>query len=218
MSAPLFLLVHLGMGDAILSNGLARELAKSQPIIFPCATPYLESIRFMFRDCDQIQVQPYANQDAACAACDQYQGNKLKLGFYADPDRPFCKEVHFDESFYVQAKLDPALKRRGFKVEYDPAIELPAPSEPFIFCHEVKVSVPGHRTLSPDFKINRNFFAYRKWMMEAQALHFKDSSFACWSDCSGIGYGRRWHHRYAKPMEDCKYITLAEDWNIIYNL
>ena len=65
MTGELLIRPHLGMGDAIISNGLVRQLAVNQRIAFPCKTHYAASVRFMFRDVPSVTVIPVADDSDA---------------------------------------------------------------------------------------------------------------------------------------------------------
>lgn len=59
---------HLGLGDAILCNGLVRHLAKSESILLPCYARNLPTVTHMFSDLDNVVVR-------------EVVGDSLPIGF-----------------------------------------------------------------------------------------------------------------------------------------
>lgn len=49
---------HLGLGDAIICNGLVRHLAKSEALVVPCYEHNLPTVRHMFSDMENVMVLP----------------------------------------------------------------------------------------------------------------------------------------------------------------
>lgn len=114
----LFLMLNLGLGDAIICNGLVRELAKDHDKIFiPSYMHNSRSIRFMFSDLPNVEIQEIVDADDIFNFQKQHEsvGNQvLKLGCYSD-SKPLEPET-FDQTFYRQAGIDFECRWESFKL------------------------------------------------------------------------------------------------------
>ena len=117
----IFVDLNLGLGDAILCNGLIRELAKAHdPVVLPCWTWNLPSVCHMFSDLSHVRVHPVEN--------DSLRGlphlTSLPIGGPVEGKT-------FDEAFYIRAGI-PFEKRweSFFLPSSDSAV--PPPINPYV--------------------------------------------------------------------------------------
>lgn len=99
--SPLYLDWNLGLGDAIICNGLVRTLYArdaDRKIILPCWGRNLPTVRHMFSDLFNVEVRRPANGDARPVDCREYE--VLSIGV----NNPRFGAIEpWDESFYVFA-------------------------------------------------------------------------------------------------------------------
>lgn len=208
-----FLYHHLGLGDHILCRELVRHLlAIHGSLGLFVKRPYLESVRFMYRDDpairffavrDDREVARFLRHwpDAAC----------IRIGF----DELDISRHSFAEDFYRQFGLDYAKRWEG-TVRRDPEREealyrrLVGHPGPYLFLHDDpgRGYVIDRRRVTPDLPIIRplpgltpNIFDYALVMERAAEIHCMDSSFRHVADTLGLSGPRLFLHLYAKGVD-----------------
>ena len=95
----IFLDWNLGLGDAIVCNGMVRELAKvHERILLPCYRHLEPSVRWMFSDLPSVEFLPVD----ADSVRDVEGWDTLCVGIHAVPQPP---SPYFDEGFYQLAGI-----------------------------------------------------------------------------------------------------------------
>lgn len=220
MSA-LFIRLHLGAGDAIISNALIRHFAsKYDAVHIPVRKQNEVSVRFMLRDLHAVKCWPVGNGSDADAEADEiykalnpYGTDFLGMGFYSG--KPFDVN-RWDSLFYEQAGLPRQLRWDGFHVERDPPREIAPPREPYLFFHEDKgrgIKLDRMRyfrrslkCVEADPRLTPNIFDWCTVIENSTELHLCDSAFACLADSlTELKANRLCVHKYARASVPPRY-------------
>lgn len=200
----LFVMLNLGLGDAILCNGLCRELSKDHDKIFlPCYAHNARSVRFMFSDLLNVQVQEIYDANDIFNLQRQHESvnNKiLRLGCYSESN-PLEPET-FDQTFYRQAGIDFECRWESFKL---PEILNPVKSEEGIafICEDKErgFNINHEMILStlPKFYPSKSdtIFDYVPLLYLAEEVHTIDTSFLHLIESIPVK-GSLFYHAYAR--------------------
>lgn len=219
-SRALFIRWHLGLGDALICNGLVRHFAKSRTVIVPAKHHNVPSATFMFRDDPNIQVLPVQDDKAAdeWAPWDAYV---LKLGMFGEN----FSFHEWDRVMYKQAGVPFDVRWTGFKVERHPSSEIQPPSGKFAFVHDdhgrgmdiTDAELPELPLIYAEKQ--PTIFSYCRVIEEAEEIHVVDSAFLSLVESIPTKAKRLVLHRYARPnSKENGYAgppTLRKDWKII---
>lgn len=202
----IYLLWHLGLGDAIICNGMVRHLVKESAKIFlPCKNHNLDSVRFMFRDEPKVEVMPVANDDHARDIARVMRPpvfQTIRLGLFSG--EPVDMKA-WDAQFYRQAGVPLSARWELFRVDRDPAIEFQHPGIKFALVHEdLKRNVLlKPEALPQDMRVIKTenkgpIFRWINLIERATELHFMESTFAILADMYNIPGQHRVLHTYAR--------------------
>lgn len=200
MSKPsvLYLYHHLGLGDHIISNAIVRSFStKYDFIVLFCKVHNIESVKFMFRDIQNILIIPVTSDKEASRIhkiIEQTDMNILKIGF-ENIDR---QNVYFDRSFYQQVHIDFEERWNNFKLERDTFRELKlfnmfnVTEGEYIFLHDDKkrsfiidrshIKYNQLKIVEPEIGLTPNIFDYCYLLQNAKEIHCIDSSFRLIAD------------------------------------
>src|SRR5688500_2660446 len=111
----LLIYVNMGLGDAIIVNGLVRKLAADRDVMFLSKTHNFPSIKWMFIDHDNIVVIDVGDDDGAERFIAKHGADVevLRLGCTGANFR----SQDFDKCFYEQAGVPFEERWSGFHVE-----------------------------------------------------------------------------------------------------
>ena len=236
MSLPnLFFRPHLGLGDHIVCNGMVRELHKKyDKFVMPVKCHNVKSVSRMFEDLDNVRLLSVINDFEADSHALNYTRigfEVLNLGHYGSS---FMQNVKtFDESFYVQAKVEyekrwdtffyPINKEKEREVYMTFCDEV---GEEYIFVHDDpsrslsidKSHLPDLPIVSPGHKFGTsgeiNFFDYGLLIRNSHEIHCMDSSFAIFIDHLNTDkVKRKMIHRYLRNQNMNPYYR--NNWEII---
>lgn len=132
--SKIYLQINRGLGDAIIANGLIRELSKfNEHILVPCFDHNLKSIRNMFIDLQNVSLisdtedvpKDYAILDIGCGNPKFKDFRSFDVGFYELSGIPFEKRwtsfkiidqspIKPPKSLYILKHEDP---KRGFIIQ-----------------------------------------------------------------------------------------------------
>lgn len=209
----LSILIHLGLGDAIICNGLIRFYSKLYDSIkIPCYNHNYNAVSFMFRDDKKISVHPVESSEEAVELFGH--NNSLKLGFYSkdkfDPKK-------FDQEFYRHADVPFSDRWDKFHVELSDS-KLPM-STTFAFIHEdfrrgflIRKEMIKLEMVKP--LIDGKFFNNYNIMKSCQEIHCINSSFLhFWDSMPHVEGQKLFFHRYARPNGDNP--ILRKPWSVI---
>jgi hypothetical protein len=190
---------HLGLGDGLLINAIARRLAETCAVSVICKPHNSTTLAFQWRDSDRITLVE-ADDDAQArkgiAEMRKHGKEVLGLGFFAK--EKFEPQSEFDRVFYRQTGVEHTERWNGFKCARQESREIEVPSGKYCFVHDdpsrnfviPPEALPLKRLKivrpSRDLK-NRNgdpciLFDYWGWLDGAQEIHCFDSSFAIMVD------------------------------------
>lgn len=204
---------HLGLGDAIICNGLVRNLAPNYSHIhLPCYNHNRWSVHDMFDDLDNVSTIVVRSDDEMD---ELLVGDEcLGLGYYSD--EPF-DDRRFDQQFYRQAGVDFDKRWTDFKWGGDVGLSYTPDNSAFI-----------HDDRSRGFKINMKLVNNKSLVRATNCksvgvaimalknvaeIHCIDSCFALLADSLDTIATRKVIHRYARPGST--YPTYRNNWEII---
>ena len=110
----LTILHHLGLGDAIMLNGMVRHFAEKDDVCIFIQKQHEDSVRFMYRDLTNIKIKLLNSTDAQ-EMWSQVEGQILPLATYKLPNQhwdfatsgPLSEMVNWAHSIYIQAGIPP---------------------------------------------------------------------------------------------------------------
>lgn len=195
MTKEILLSFHLGLGDSLICNAIARKLAEDQEVCVLCKPHNAKTLAFMWRDNPRITLIEVADDTearGAIAEVKRHGKSVMGLGFFANNGFKPCEE--FDRIFYAQAKMEHKDRWNGFKCARQESRELEPPKGKYCFVHDdpergyviPPESLPMNRmnVVRPDKELmNPNgekciLFDYWGWLDNASEIHVIDSSFA----------------------------------------
>lgn len=224
---------HLGLGDSIICNGLMREFASRLESLLTFAKPQnLESVRWMYRDQDNIHVIPMDYDQINSFIKDTKPSNLLLVGDAGMGCVEKC--LNFDEWFYWQHDLDFEKRWSQFYIQRDFVAESMLTHKVFALnnmfysfgrsneyalihqddrfrCDRVETKLPKIY-INP--RLTGNIFDYCQLIENATEFHCIESSFLFLAD-SIPTKGKLIAHRYARHYPEDNTPTLKKEWEII---
>lgn len=224
----LFLLWHLGLGDAFICNGLVRWTVKHagwDTLVLPAKPHNVPTVGWLFSDLPQVKVVPVDNDEHARALAKL--GASFALGVHTG--QPIPKD--WDAWFYRQANIPFGCRWSEFKLPDDAHLIPPCVNRDWVshwcFIHDdVK---RGYRItadrLPPLHEIG-NYFPYQGIDMAEHAyemqrcaeIHVIDSCFLSLADSIETSATRHVLHLYATANDPYKQNgppTLRKNWEIL---
>lgn len=229
MKTKLILLPHLGLGDAIICNGLVRTLATQyERIILPAKSSNLEVVIQMLSDLDNVGVYSVCGDEDARLATDNSEAageRVLRLGGHRD--KSFLKgDAHFDEEFYRQAKIPFGYRWSAFKLpdSLRAACHPEALTTPFALvcdnCSQGKMKIDeskitdGLVTFRPSE--SKIFWWHLSAILTATEIHCIDGAFLNLVESLDLPGKRLVFHKSARKHNDERlYPTLRKNWEIV---
>lgn len=218
MSNILYMYHHMGMGDFILCNGIVRTYLEKYDLLYLFVKPpYLDNIKFMYRDVKNIKFLHMTDTETR-----QFIRTNLMHKYKIVGVRPewFAKLNSggfetFDEGFYIDAKVPFENKWNKFYLERDLDSEKNTfyniiglkEDEEYIFVHDdikrdrifkSKYIDKGLKIIRPaDFK-ESGFFDFIYTIEKAEEVHVHNSSFAALIDTMQIRNDNIYFHNYCR--------------------
>jgi hypothetical protein len=212
MSDTFYLRWHLGLGDAIICNGLVRELSKRHTsLLLPCKLPNFASVLWQFSDLVNVYVLPIRDDAEALALSKQYP--TLGLGMW-------CKtglrdRAHWDRQFYEDADVPFDCRWSSFFVPPMLA-QLNPPPLPFTFVHQQPEQGRAFRQLPPGTLHSPprppHIFWHCATLAAAASIHVVNSCFLNLAE-SVATTGTLYLHNYART--DTPPPTLRKAWHVL---
>lgn len=210
---PLFIAWHLGLGDALICNGLVRVMAERRAqVVVPAKVPNLASVKFMFSDLPNVNVIPVRDNPDVPAASGTCQ--VLGLGLWSK--RGLVMAVGWDRQFYEDAGVP--FECRWARFAAPPSPQLPAPAQPFAFVHHQPEQ--GRRiTRWPSLPVYEpprppHLFYHCAAIEAATEIHVVNSCFLnLVESLDNVSAKRLVLHNYART--DCGPPTLHKPWEIL---
>lgn len=200
----------LGLGDAIIINGMIHTLAEKWTVHIPCYIHNLPSVKAMFMKANVI-IHPVRTHEEGVNIGEKFS-ERLLLGYEG---KDFDVK-HFDRSFYDQAGMDFDLSWTAFKC---PEAKNQVPSTPYpecrIFVHDdssrgFKIDMEGVRPVKMD---GTTMFDWVPVIQHAEEIHCIDSCFALLTDRIPTKAKRKVIHRHARPNPHEQ--TYRNGWEIL---
>lgn len=209
----MIVLSHLGLGDALICNGLFRALARTHNTISIPAKPHnVASVAWMLSDVANITVFPIVD-DGFMEVLRNADEPKLGLGYYAS--EPFDRTI-FDQEFYRQAGVAFSERWDGWAL---PQVEndWSKPGE-FSFIHQDvdrgyvinKDKLPAIPSFVP--LPNGNLFLHMPALQAATEIHCINSVFAILADSVPLKATKLVLHAYAR---DGELPTFRKSWTVL---
>lgn len=221
-------MIPLGLGDAIICNGLIREKAKEYGKVYiPCWSHNMPSVKFMFSDLPNVIVQEVSNPNEIFIQQVQHTSNGaevLKLGCYSG-EVPVEPET-FDQAFYRQARVPFSKRWDSFfipEVTYEGPLVRTLVEKPCAFICDS----PERGFKINDSLISDEFMKIRSWnahkifdfhghISHCAELHCINSAFAILSDSIKCHEDQKiFLHRYARPYTPYDNFKVRKPWKIL---
>jgi len=207
--------LHLGLGDAIICNGLVRALVDEHgPLTTFCKPHNRPSVAFMWRDL------PVTLVDADHPPAPRLGDNNIVAGF----DR-LDRSIPFDQAFYKAAGVPFEKRWSEFRWGRDWDNERwIGPYPDFAFVHDDAnrgMKIDDKRlsklpTVTPDHEAEPNIFRYVKLIEQAAEVHVIPSAFMFLVDSMPRVPGQHLVlHRYTRKYAPCDAPTLRHDWEVL---
>lgn len=193
------LLWHIGLGDALICNGLVRALhERLGQLTLPVLPKYQSSIDWMFSDLPGVTTLPLTGFDDltndlglrrhhldGIVALGDY--NVIALGYLNESAAFWKGQRTFDQAFYDQADVPFEFKWSRFFHRRHPD-QLAPPAEPYVFVHmDARRQYTFEPQIGGDYRIvtneeyqTDNFFRLQDLLEHAQEIHVMESSFSNW--------------------------------------
>ena len=125
----LYMFPHLGLGDAIIVNGLVRHFCEQyNNLVLFCSNCYYENIKWFYRDLKNLTLMPFGSNPTKCTMEDAYQirnyiqSNNLQdkviyFGFEMLDDIHKRTNCGLHQGFYKSCGFDPFLRFDNFYYE-----------------------------------------------------------------------------------------------------
>lgn len=214
MTNDFYIYTHLGLGDAIICNGLIRNLVSRNPEVqhrIFCKKIYDESISFMYRDVGNLTTMPLEGDDAVRSYLNEKRPkNLISVGF----DKLDIFSKRFDQSFYDQFGVSFSERWDGFRVDRDLEREkvlfekLGLIKGGYVFIHDdagrgysidrrniVNEELP---IVTPEDFTTQNVFDWCTVLENAKELHFMDSCFKLIYDSIAGSQKMAFYHTYIR--------------------
>jgi hypothetical protein len=175
----LFVFQHLGMGDAIICNGMIRTLAKQHPKVCPVTDArYIHAVRMMYRDVPNIQVLATITYEEVEHRWKPVHQDGMYLGYFAAGFNP----KKFVQEFYRQSGVP--LDARWDAFELPVGFFKPPPVDTDVLVHDSQdrgfgiydFRLPTGRKITRITRRN-NFWDWLPEIRGAKEIHCIDSSY-----------------------------------------
>lgn len=217
----IFLQWHLGLGDAILCNGMVRFLAKEyDEVILPAKNRNVSTVTWMFSDVPQVTVLPVReDREMLEMVRSRFKIITCSIGVWSR----YGLEMPWAESLYAHAKVPFECRWSEFKLPWKPlhnfGVEFPA------FVHDdPKRGYNIDQTKLPPCSCvyipnpKDPFSKHVQLMHTAMEIHVIDSCFLCLADSIETCAKRHVLHLYATAHDPYKKFgppTLRKNWEIL---
>lgn len=200
MTKENLLLWHVGLGDALICNGLVRELHNRRgQVTLPVLPKYQKTIEWMFGDLPGVTLLPLLGFDELTndlglrrrhlhGVVNLADYNEIAIGLLNQQHGLWQGGRTFDRGFYDQAGVPFNHKWSHFGCRRHPD-QIAPPREPYVFLH---MDASRKYTFDPHFDPTRyrvitnldhrveNLFQWQEVLEQAQEIHVMESAFSNW--------------------------------------
>lgn len=214
MAEKIFIYTHLGLGDAIICNGLVRNIVSRNQDVEHCIfskSAYRDSLEFMYRDLANLKVFPLENDEEVRKHIRETNPrNLISVGF----NQLDVTTKRFDQSFYDQFGINFSERWDGFRADRDTEREkklfnsLGLVEGQYVFIHDDRkrgyeinrknVVNEEMRIVTPEDFETSNLFDWCKVLEKAKELHFMDSCFKLLYDSIPGNQKMAFYHTYIR--------------------
>jgi hypothetical protein len=231
----IYLIIHLGIGDQIMSCGMVRHFLEYGYKVKICARlAHKETCEFLYRDTDQVSFE-YVNTDDpreiwATVPRIQEEGYEVRpIATYKVPNHvwnwftvgPGKEMSNWTHTTYIQGGVNPSYMKTKFKVVRDLEREQKVfekfglVKDEYIFVHESKtrgrtVEYPSDLPVfNPDdhYKEIPNMFDYLTIIENAKQVYCMTSCYAMLIELTEIGDK---HKNFLHTLDIPDYLTIRE--------
>lgn len=211
---PLYLDWNLGLGDAIIQNGLVRTLAKERDVIIPCYKHNLPTVAHMFSDLSNVLVRPVNEEGPKIPLCDV-----LSIGIN---NPAWGTNLQWDQAFYEFAGVPFDAKWNAFFVPHSDTEIPPAMRSAFLLMHDdtlrgFDIDVTRLPRGLPIAKVTGAALLtdWRRWLLMAEEVHCIDSSFMHLAELMPTT-GKLFYHKYARAKGSRQHTdaVLRKTWTV----
>ena len=221
-------MIHLGLGDLILCNGLIREIKKQNDFVFvPIKSHNLFNFKDLFKDDKEIKPLIANTDKEAFNYSNGLFDSIIKTGIFCESKHKIYED--FCEEFYYQAKVDYNKRWTDFTYKHNVDKQtnlLLEIKNKYIFVHDdqsrncfinKKFITNKYDIYRPNHKLGDNntysIFDYTKILENAEEIHCMDSSFACYIDhLPNLKNKLKYIHRYVRKEGGPVY---RNNWTIL---
>ena len=209
-------MIHLGLGDLILCNGLIREIKKENDIVFvPVKLHNLSNFKDLFKDNKHIKPLIANTDKEVFDYSNGFFDSVIRTGIFCENKNKTYED--FCEQFYFQAKIDYKKRWDSFcydndMMKQDNLYNKIVTNNEYVFVHEdiqrnllinryfdIKIS-PNHKFAETS---EYSIFDYSKILENAKEIHCIDSSFACFADhLPDLKNKPKFIHRYVRKHNE----------------
>jgi hypothetical protein len=216
---PLWLDWNLGLGDAIICNGLVRYLSNVEPrrkIVLPCWERNLPTVRHMFSDL--VNVHVVAATDDTVAHSRTYE--ILSIGLH---NQNWGRIAQWDEAFYRFADVPFGAKWDMFHVpESGTEIKAPPYGSCYALCHDDSLRGFSMRKGITDMEVVRItdktelLTDWRCLIQHAAEIHVIDSAPMHLVELLPTT-GKLFYHKYARAQGSRQHMdaVLRKEWTVL---
>lgn len=225
---PTLIYQHLGLGDYIIISGGLKYLKRNGLLghaFCICKHQYLASVKQLYADVEELEVISVNDWKGAEILVDQWQGNKLIVGFENMSDW-----YHFDMDFYRILGVDFKERWNSFSIERNLEAENKllskvCPAGDFVFVHDdisrglqikeeyINSSLPVIRPF-----VTNSIFDWLSVLEKATEIHCMCSSFKHLIDSlTTIKANLYYHHSYVNngTSREASITASKNHWTII---
>ena len=223
MKKKIFVCHHLGLGDCIVHNGMIRKIYQENPdclICVPSKPNNLDNVLFMYRDIKNIKVISVNNDYEMYKHIDSSDYDEVISSSLVKQNSKFNYGVDFDDAFYLEAGMDPTIKKTHFYINRDINEEEKTYNElvvnrgltDYVFLHEKQNEgivinrnkiTNSYPIVSADIKYKT--FSLLKVIENAKECHLVSSSFLSLLMCYELNKNV-FAHMYTDRIEIAEYI------------
>ena len=222
------ILIHLGLGDLILCNGMIREIKKCYDYVFiPVKKHNLNNFIDLFKDDKSIKFLICESDNDALLYKNHIYDNVIKVGifsdFYSNNNVDFCETFYKQANISYNKRWDSFYYQRNIEKENELFDKLVYLKKDYVFVHQdiernMKINIESNKIICPNHKFgeinNFTIFNHIKVLENAKEIHCIDSSFACFIDhVPSLKNTPKFIHRYVRKHNENP--VYKNNWNIL---
>jgi hypothetical protein len=214
--SAIFLKLHLGLGDAIICNGMVRVFAKDHEKVFvPAKFHNAPAVEWMFSDLPNVEVVSVIDDSDMLRQATMCES--VGVGLWS---KRGLQPQGWDAGMYYDACVPFKCRWSEFKLPSDiPNYGV----EGSVFIHDdpergycIALAVPKDCIYMPSKR--KPFEDHVRMMLDAREIHVIDSCFLCLADSIETNAKRHVLHAYATahdPYKKFGWPTLRKNWEIL---